>query len=272
MPAYFRGSRRFAVVLAALTTLSACSNDRQIATEPNGVSLLIDQEECNPCGVGPSTLPPPYQYETVLAWRVDSLIRAYPKAPPGTKKWDALIYAVDTARMLEYMSPFRDNVETYGDIATTNYQNPLVSLSVSGTAVSFKMYRGVETIYGGSHTIGVADPEYGAGGNPLSQGGPILTCANISLAFYDANRRVNSMMGAIGYVAGGVTLGTVTTTARSLWANGVQGNAASAVTVESLARTGMIASVALDTYMVDVLVAQWNRNILAGQMRLHNCM
>jgi hypothetical protein len=54
--------------------------------------------------------------------------------------------------MLEWMSPFRDNVESYSDIRAAAYQTSSISLSVAGTAVSFKHYRGVETIYGGNWT------------------------------------------------------------------------------------------------------------------------
>lgn len=267
------GMLRVAVVLGVATAATGCSETAPSSTAPTTISALIVPEDCNPCGVGPSQMPAPYAYTTFLAKRVDSLIRVYPKAPPGTKTWDAIIYAVDTARMLEYMSPFRDNIETYSSINAAGYQTPEVNLSVVGASVSFKQYRGVETIYGGNHTVGGPDPEYGAGGDPrLTAGGPPLTCTDLQLAFYDANNRVNNRYDRLGFAAGTAAAGTIAQIARGVYTNGVTGDAAAALTPQALARAGIGGSAAYDTYLADILVAQWSRNILGGLMRVKGCM
>lgn len=135
----YRGMRILFFVGVAFFA-AACAEPANAPTAPSDVSALIVPEDCNPCGLPPTPpIPAPYAYTTFLAKRVDSLIRVYPKAPPGTNQWDAIIYAVDTARKLEYMSPFRDNIESYANIDPASYQTPAVNLSVVGTSVSFKL-------------------------------------------------------------------------------------------------------------------------------------
>jgi hypothetical protein len=251
---------------SALATLfavaGACSTSRENSTEPVRVSAKIVPGDSNGGGAGGSGGTPGYAYSTLLAGRIYSLIRAYPKPPAGTRPWNAVVAAVDTGRMLEYMSPFRDNVETYSQIAASSYQSPAVSLSVSSTAMSFKLYRGVETIYGGNHEVGGT----GAGG-----GSP--TCTDIALAFYDADRAVKDVERGIGIAVGGVALNSLSSIIKNMFANGVQGNSpANALTAEALERNAILAGVAMDGIGLEYLDRLFTRNVAAALMRTNHCI
>lgn len=99
-----------------------------------------------------------------------------------------------------------------------------------------------------------------------------MNCTDLQFAFYDANNRVQNRYDRMGWAAGASAASTIASIARSVYTHGVNGDPASALTPDALARAGIVGGAAYDTYMADILVAQWNRNILGGLMRIKGCM
>jgi hypothetical protein len=156
---------------------------------------------------------------------------------------------------------------TGSEINASAFQSPTVALSVVGSSASFRLYRGVETLYGGDHTLGIT-----------TQGGATeatieFTCTDLQLAFYDANNRVKSLFDNVAYYTEAVTAGTIVAIARNAWANAlVSGDAAAALAEAALLRGTVFWGAAIDSYGADLVTAMWNRNVIAGLMRVKGCM
>jgi hypothetical protein len=155
----------------------------------------------------------------------------------------AVVAAADTGGLRQY---------TNTDERFPGYPNASISLKWIGN-------RGVNSIQGDLGDAGEA------------AGPPSFSCADISNALYDVNRRVTSAENAIEAVGGYTAKAAAASLFTALYTHAVTGSAANALASDALLRIGVAVAPTAGTMLTSYIDASWNRNIVAGLFRVHNC-
>jgi hypothetical protein len=153
------------------------------------------------------------------------------------------VAAADTGGLLQY---------TNTDERFPGYPNASISLKWVGN-------RGVNSIQGDLGDAGEA------------AGPPPYNCNDIRNALYDINRRVTSAETALFEVGQYAAVSAASSLFNALYTHSVTGATANALTEEALLRIPAGVAPIAGTMLSAYISASWNRNIVAGLFRVHNC-